>query len=54
MTVFDYKCVYGLAEAKSSNVLKKVIPRITDKSFWKQIYCNFQVRHRVINLRTEL
>lgn len=54
MTVFDSKYVYGLVEAQVSNTLKPAIPGIADRSFWKLISCYFQVRHRVINLWTEL
>lgn len=50
VTVFDSKYVYGLVEAQSSNTMKPAIPGIADRSFWKLIYCNFQVRHSVINL----
>lgn len=53
MKVFDSKYVHGLVEFQSSNVLKGAIPGIADRIFWKLIYCNFQVRPRVINLWTE-
>lgn len=56
MTVFESKYVYGLVEVQSSITLTPAIPSIADTSFWKLIYyyCNFQVRHRVINLWTKL
>lgn len=53
MAVFDSKYVHGLVEVQRKNVLKAAIPGIADRICWKLIYCNYQVRQRVIHLWTK-